>query len=251
MAVILDGVVTVPTGGWDLTIQLAGDPLRSATIPAGQYLYTDLVDEVEAQIQASGAEHAGVTVAISAATKLVTIRPDPAAAALTTITWSDTILRDWLGFTGATTTVTAGGSTAASYPPAGYLYLVHEATDDLELPEELRTEAYSDTTQYTVTYGRRLWRRVRLRYEGAPRSGIVDEYLRVALFWRYVMAAGVPFRYYPRGDTVTAAYDALTAPYGYQWYTHASPRDLAPSLLVPGWYAHWLLECRWHPSAGI
>lgn len=248
MSVLLHGVVTVPTGGWSITIQLAGSPLRSVTVPAGQYLWDTLSTALETLIQASGAELATMTLRLNGSTNLHTGQaPGPGN---TTITWTSTAIRDVLGWTGATTVFVGSTVQAATYPPSAYLPLALEAEADLPKPQELRSEAYSDSTQYVVHYGRKLWREVRLKFTGTPRASSVDEYMRVDRFWSYVFAKGEPFRYYPRAS-VTGAYVPLTTPYGYQWYTHATPRDLDPAQVVPGLYALWTISCRWHPSAGI
>ena len=243
MAVLLHGYVTVPTGGWDLTVQLAGSPVRSVTVPADDYLFSDLVDEVKAQIQASGVELESFVCQITA--NMVVLRgTDPNN---TTITWIDTDLRDHLGYTGATTLCTATDIITATLPPSAYLPLAYEAAEDVPQVEELRSVAYSDTRQYTTSYGRREWRRVRLRFQGAPRASSVDEYLRVQRWWEYVAAPGAVFRYYPR-STVTTAYAVISNPYGYTVHTHAEPQNFDPDLVTPGWYSQWAIACRWSPG---
>jgi hypothetical protein len=104
----LDADITVPTGGWDLSYtDSAGGPL-TANIAAGTYLPNELVSAVQAAVIAlAGAVGATFTATISdgeSGTGLVTLN---ATATPWSISWTDTDLRDALGFAGNITAVSA------------------------------------------------------------------------------------------------------------------------------------------------
>ena len=104
------GEIQCPTGGWAFSVNAGGGggPIAK-TLPAGSYYaksatageslvtaFDDLVDDVAAS----------VTVTFSSTTGRYTIT-NAHATDTCTITWTDTALRDALGFSGATTAVAA------------------------------------------------------------------------------------------------------------------------------------------------
>ena len=83
----------------------------AGTIATGFYYTTDasLMATLQAGIRAIGGAAASMTVRISTTTGKVTL-----AAGTFTLEWTDTDLRDILGFTGSTASVTSGGVTGAN-----------------------------------------------------------------------------------------------------------------------------------------
>lgn len=102
----LQADITVPTGGWDLAYtDSAGGPL-TATVAAGSYTPTELVAAVQAAVIAlTGAVGANFTATLSAGesgTGKVTLTTSDTPWS---ISWTDTDLRDALGFAANITAV--------------------------------------------------------------------------------------------------------------------------------------------------
>lgn len=88
--------VVVPTGGWDVTYNEGGGPV-TVTIPAGSYWASDMPTQLQSAIENVSINAWDCTIANGeSGTGLVTIDVPGTAS----ITWTDTDLRDVLGFTG-------------------------------------------------------------------------------------------------------------------------------------------------------
>lgn len=103
----LDAQITVPVGGWSISVAITGAPGSPfvVTIPAGTYWSgSTLLSELQTQLDAaSGADGPwSVTVNLSdeVGTGLINIKNDTHTF---TITWTSTDLRDVLGFTATLT----------------------------------------------------------------------------------------------------------------------------------------------------
>ena len=164
-----------------------------------------------------------------------------------TATWSDTRLRDALGFTGAG--LAAGNTTAPTASPYR-LDLDAAALEDLEEPEALVTRYRTDTQQFTDSWGGRDWRRLKLWATGHDRGSNADaEYWRFRRFWDAALAPGAVFRYYP-DSTVYDAFAVGTAPLGYQTYTcDTKTWPLRP--VVEAFHSYWRGEILVHPATEL
>ena len=164
-----------------------------------------------------------------------------------TATWSDTRLRDALGFTGAG--LAAGNSTAATASPYR-LDLDAAALEDLEEPEALVTRYRTDEAQYTDSWGSRDWRRIRLWVTGHDRVSDADaEYWRARRFWDTALAPGLVLRYYP-DSTVSSAFAIGTAPLGYQTYV-CDTRTWPLRPVGEGNHNYWRGEILVHPATEL
>lgn len=96
---LLEARITVPTGGWDVSAN-AGAGAFTATVPAGSYFVVDLAYELEDVLNAGAGGTwtftDGCNPDLATATGKLTI----ACGATFSITWTDTELRDILGFAG-------------------------------------------------------------------------------------------------------------------------------------------------------
>lgn len=96
--------ITVPTGGWavSLTVTAIGGPY-TVTVPAGTYYPTDLLTTFTTQLDAATGADGAFTLTGGfgeSGTGLVTIAH---ATQTFTLTWTNTSIRDCLGFTGTLT----------------------------------------------------------------------------------------------------------------------------------------------------
>lgn len=101
----IDAQITVPTGGWSVSVAITaigGSPF-TVTIAAGTYYPVDLLSTFQTQLDAASGADGAFTVSASwgeAGTGFVTIAH---ATQTITVTWTSTALRDVLGFTGTLT----------------------------------------------------------------------------------------------------------------------------------------------------
>lgn len=112
----LEAQITVPEGGYDVTVGGSG-----ATIPAGAYFIGELLDAL--------ADEAGITATISRG-ELGTGRVTLSDSGTFAVTWVDLELRDLLGFT-------ANLSGAASYLAPGAALSLWIATCPYQAPNEI------------------------------------------------------------------------------------------------------------------
>lgn len=109
----LESRIHVPEGGWEGTINDSGAGAAvTFTIPEANYYITEFLSELEDQLN-TAAPTDTITVTISmgeSGTHKVTIT----SSGNGTLTWTDTDLRDLLGYTGTLTLVAATGNTATN-----------------------------------------------------------------------------------------------------------------------------------------
>lgn len=152
----------------------------------------------------------------------------------------NTHMRDYLGFTGSSTSVT---TTAPLWSPA-YVDLDGDPVDDVEKFYRIGTQSLNDTSVYTLLHDVRKERMVKLLYMGAPRDDDADiKYHNMCDFYQWIVMGGHRFRYYPDTTETTSAWDRLTNPYGYQIYT-AIAEGYEPEMLTDGWYGAWTVSMR-------
>jgi len=235
------------SGAESFTLTVAPAPPRTIT-PAAAWYYllgdgsaADYLDEIN-DAAAVHAELAGFSATITA-TNLVKFEL-PAGCVLTWGT-AGTGIRDLLGFIGTTMI----SDTIAPKSPQIRCDLTYLAIKETEEVEVLRSVAVTDTSLYVDSYAEKTRRRVALRFDGQPRAtSALSEYKRLRSFFRFSLAPGRVFRYYPDVSVSTSVYNETTAPWGYQTYKHESPSTFAPALTVPDWYQHWQMECLWHSA---
>lgn len=112
----LEATVTVPTGGWDVSANAAAGAF-TATVPAGDWFVEDLAFELEDQLNAGAG---GLwTVSISDDDLTGTGKVTIGNSSIWSLTWTDTDLRDALGFTGNYAAIGAGVTQTAPNAPIG------------------------------------------------------------------------------------------------------------------------------------
>lgn len=97
----LEATITVPFGGWDAEVAIATVGTFTMTIPAGDYYFSELIEELEDQLNAGP----GSTWDVSILQGEPGSGPDDRVRIIYvthayTITWTDTDLRDVLGHSG-------------------------------------------------------------------------------------------------------------------------------------------------------
>lgn len=244
MTTVLDAFVSVPSSGWAGTIQRSGYASRNWSISSVEDDYFgNFISGLEGELAGAGAELSSVkaTIDSNGCVKLYT-----AAGQDITVTMP-TDLRELLGFASVTVAFSGTAGTTAPLQPTHRLQLVGQPIEDLERPEARSNTVYSDSAQYTYRYSVRRWREAVLPFSGSERASSANEYLYARRFWGAVLAKGVKFKYYPRHDLSTSAYEELTEPYGYQVYT-SDLRRWDPVQIVPGLYRDWSLAVRMCPA---
>ncbi len=99
----LEAQITVPTGGWAISVTITAIGTYTVTVPAGTYYPTDLLSTFKTQLDAANGGDGTFTVSGSfgeSGSGLVTISH---TVETFTITWSNTNIRDALGFTATLT----------------------------------------------------------------------------------------------------------------------------------------------------
>jgi len=132
-----------------------------------------------------------------------------------TITWASAIaIRDILGFTGATTVIASGGSTAAATSHLFGFYPSCTAIDDIQdrTPETAHLVPDNDSVQ-GIWFGDQVNHTLTLAFDGGPRKLVSAEWEQMDDFMLRAMK-GQTFRYYA-DVTVITAYVQVTNPDGF------------------------------------
>lgn len=244
MACKLEGLITVPTGGWEIKVTVQSDPEATVTIPAGTYYLSSvgsgsrsLIDEVSYQMNATGNYFA---VTMSAA-GLVTIGRGNSWVA----SFTSTGLRDALGFTG---NLTPSALSFTGTEQAEYLFLpncgrgpsfMSPDGDDGAEESDLTMAVSPSGVVRCYGYERRAVDSLDFPHLKSSKTWISDEVTAnesLQRFWRATMASGARFRYHP---------DATAAGTYVTWVAEAP--EFKPAPLVPGWdnaAALWSWGCR-------
>jgi hypothetical protein len=210
------GTLTIgaDTNTIDLDDNAAATP--TVTLTSGTYFISTLCDHIQAQIRAEGGNFAAVTCAYSLSTGKVYI--GEATAKDIDITWTDTDLRDLLGFTGDITVGTGGGGDAQEIGPNEARYqwrpdraiTTHPTARDVVWEPESNTSVYRSRDGTTASVAGALLYRAQLDWRwiaGAraytPSTGSVNQDFQQ--FFTDVVHLGLPIRYYP--DTTSAIYE--------------------------------------------
>lgn len=171
---------------------------------------SSLISAVQTALRAIDATINATTVTLSRTTGLVTI----ASATSFTLQWDDTELRDILGFTGSTASVTSGGVTGTeqaeylwlpeSYPQdgedasTGEGHPVHGGLVTRGIGGAVTSTAVTVLTDKRIEFaavpGRKVW---------TIREQTVNEAYETV--WRLALSQGSRFRWYPDRDAFTTS----------------------------------------------
>lgn len=113
----LEALITVPTGGWDCTIDdSGGGGAVTANVPAGEYYLNELIDELETQLNVAATTD---TITVSGSLgEGGTGKTSITSSGNATLVWTSTDLRDLLGYTGNLTLVAATANTSTAQAKA-------------------------------------------------------------------------------------------------------------------------------------
>lgn len=238
-----EALIVVPAGGWEFDLE-EGVPFvnYTITIPAGDYYISELIAEIEDQMNDSGgagasdAYHVTIDDNSDTSTGKVTISIDASVIDSFEITWTDTDLRDVLGFTGASTgAITGPGATSvtgddhalALHLPNCHIsgQLVPDGDAGVYIHDGTMTVA-PDGTACALSYSSRRENFIRLAFLKGYKTWTSLERIDNESFetlWVGYLRRGVPFRYY-RDRSVDAAYATYLSP--------SLMRGYAPRLVV-------------------
>lgn len=251
-----EGRITVPTGGWDITVaEDSAARSDTVTIAAGDYYLTSstsLLTALKNALDGSGTLLGTYTVTLDdtsdTATGKVTISVAGGASTFAVSTWDDTDLRDALGFTG--TTADAASATGGSQ--ALYLWLPNvnrqgtspeiAATGDnfgmartdgsyVRSPSGVASGLYFNTQRHdTFIYSNLQAIKVWKLHESTTNESLET-------FWENVIRKFLPFRYHPdRSDDSVYATLRVTD----------SGNSFAPAPQVESWVGSsslWQWQC--------
>lgn len=244
----LEGRITVPTGGWDLSLVETGGSSGTVTVPAATYYHStagsgsnDYAAELKAQLDSVGDATYTVTVdATESGTGKYTISATGGGVSAFAITWTDTDQRDLLGFSqgnlSSALTYTADDQARALwFPNFPVLTLNHSDTwrgwdeSDLHDLESPAGDVYNVSGERKEVIG------FEWQMTSAARTWIVDESTvneSFQRFWRDCIYGGGPGC--TAGGAVRWHEDADTdATYG--TYKVVGAREFKPGSAQEGW----------------
>lgn len=223
---------------------------RTVALDDGNYYWADdgeaddLLDHINTEVQAAGAELANFDVMISTSGLIgmkmgtgqtATVTWDPAGSA------SATTLRDWMRYSGATTGLTASYTYGARCAAYAY-YPAKAVVEDLPVKVEQKSVSVADDgTAEVHHYGQHIRRICQLRFAGAPEASTWTEHYALEDFWDDVFRIGRPFRWY-RDLTEDRPWVRYDTPTGYRTWMLLAPNDWEPIPLQAGWYDHFEKE---------
>lgn len=201
----LEGMITVPTGGWSASIT-DNDGTFTATVAAGDYFLTSTTSLLAA-FKTALDNGAGVTYTVTVddadptGTGKVTITPSAGNVA---ITWTSTSLRDALGFTGNL----SAASTQVSPSSSPYIYLPNVQRSPAMAPEGSNGYVVNDSTVTVapsgnavgLQYNKRYINTLGFRFLLANKGWIAHEVVAnesLESFYNSTIGAVRPFRIHP------------------------------------------------------
>jgi hypothetical protein len=255
MATQFCGAVTVPTGGWRVTIT-AGGGGTVGTVPAGTYYINgvvadaaDLLTALAGAIQfgLAGEGSAAIVAVTLSSSGIVSISLDTGTA---TLAWTDTDLRDILRFdpdgasTALSTTATSGHRTARFYASSSFPVQVDIPTTRYRSSTD---EADDGTIRGLVLSNEINEYRLQIRYLGGHRNATFTEYHAWQSFFEDVMGQYVLCRWYPDSSVTTPFDDTykvgtpteLANPNGYHVGRFTDPTEWTPQEFIPGYYGQY------------
>lgn len=207
-----EGMITVPSGGYTMTVTDAGGTSAVTVAAAGDYYLTSttsLLSAIASALNADATLSATYTITLddnddnsASSTGRVTIAT---SSSMSAITWTSTALRDLLGFSGSE--VISSGTVTADYH-SRYLYLPNTKRSNALCPDGDDGLPESDgvvtrsTSGYTKSLSYNITKRDVIEHQfllGSKVWDSLDTYTNEALqtFYAYVVGKGVPFRYHP------------------------------------------------------
>jgi hypothetical protein len=209
-----EGRFTVPAAGYSITLGENGGAASTVTLlTAGNYYLTSstsMLSTIATALDAAGAGTYSATVSdADAGTGRVTISATGVASFA--ITWTDTALRDALGFTANT----SGAATYTGTNATPYLWLPNQKRSEPPTPEGYKGIPSTDATMtvspsgtsYIVSYGTRYATAFTFRFVAGNKAwtaleSTVNESFQT--FWSTTIATGKPVRYHhDRDDDAT------------------------------------------------
>lgn len=132
------------------------------------------------------------------------------------ITWDiNTALRDFLGFSGATTVITFGAPTSASQQVDISHWSPYGAQVDEPEDEVIQSTSKAIGGQiYAVTFGEHQYIEFGIQFPGWWRNSVDGKYRALRRLWRFHLLHRKRARYY-LDTTATGPFDEDTNPYGY------------------------------------
>lgn len=210
-----EGRFTIPTGGYALALTENGAAVGTVTIAAGNYYLTSTTSILTTLTTALDAAGAGTyTATISDAdsgTGKVTLSASGVSSFA--ITWTDTALRNALGWTGNITGSTSYESQSAS----PYIWLPNQRRSEPPTPEGYKGFPITDATMtvspggssHVASYSTRYatsfaFRMIAGNKAWTPLESVTNESFQT--FWTATIGAGKPVRYHLDRDD-NADYD--------------------------------------------
>ena len=135
-----EGLITVPTAGYAMSVTEVPSATSTVTIPAGEYYLTSigdgtrsLADEIAFQLTSNATLAGTYTVAVTDDTDTASGKLTIAVTGVTStnITWSNTTFRDIIGFTG---TSTGADTTHTGASQCRYLWLPNTGPSSMSYP---------------------------------------------------------------------------------------------------------------------
>jgi hypothetical protein len=220
----LEGYITIPTGGWAVSVtEVGGGGTVAVTVAAGNYFLTSTTALLSAFATAldDSALTGDYTVSIDDTADSATGKVTISATGITSfaIVWTSTTFRDALGFDGnISATLT---STGANQSP--YIHLPSVKRMPARAPEGTRGIPITDATTTVSPSGQSVGIQYGTRYVdsfgfmfliGFKTWATYDVVTNEALetFWLNTIGAARPFRYYPdrATDGTYSSYRALS-----------------------------------------
>lgn len=236
----LEGMITVPTGGWSISVTETPAATSSVTIAAGNYFPTSptsLLDALETALNADATLAGTYTVTIDDDTQTSTGKVTIAASGLTSfaITWTSPALRNALGFTATI----SGAATHTSPSASPHVWLPNvKRWSSTVAPDGYRGQPQTDGTvtispsgmSKAIKYATRYidvmeWRFVLGRKAWSSLETITNESYET--FYGVAQGRGQPVRYHSdRTDDTT-----------YSSYRHMGIGSMAAVPSIPGFTA--------------
>lgn len=219
----LEGHITVPTGGWTVSITEVPAATSTYTIPAGNYYLTSttsLLTTLSAGLTANATLAGTYSCVISDDASTSTGKVTLSATGITTfsVTWTSTALRDALGWTGNT----SGALTFTSQSASPYIFLPNVKRANPMAPDGYQGLPVTDGTvtvspsgtSKSIKYATRYIDSLEFRFLLGSKTWTTWEVVTnesLESFYASTIGEGAPFRYHfdRANDSSHASYRSL------------------------------------------
>jgi hypothetical protein len=199
------------------------------------YFPDELAAEIQSKVIASHANYANFLCSVSTSTGIFSMVLGAGETALIAWDSDSTILRDWMRYSGVSTSLSDVPNLGSRVHKVG-VYLAHTAEEDLFLRDAPSTQTRTDNGQVnTVAYATRAEHRIGILFQGPPRQTSYTEYDAVEEFFIDHLQLGRRYRFYP-DRTVTTVFAKVSNPFGYHTLVGDLPIEFDPSPVKTGWY---------------